>query len=126
MHSDRRFTVMTRTRQRGVTLFGMLTAAIVVSFLAYVGLQVAPTVNEYATIKRAVDKIAAGSPTSIAEIRSAFETQKSIEYAISSISGSDLKISKENDRFVIAFQYERELPLGGPVFLLLKYQGRSK
>ncbi|MCE2658904.1 MAG: DUF4845 domain-containing protein [Rubrivivax sp.] len=104
----------------------MLTAAIVVSFLAYVGLQVAPTVNEYVTIKRAVDKIAASSPASIAEIRSAFETQKNIEYAISSISGSDLKISKENDRFVIAFQYERELPLGGPVFLLLKYQGRSK
>jgi hypothetical protein len=126
MHLDRRFTLHLRRHQRGVTLLGLFTAAVVVSFLAYVGLQVVPTVNEYLTIKRTVDKIAATSPSSIPEIRSAFETQRDVEYAITSISGNDLKITRQNDRFVIAFQYERELPLGGPVFLLLKYQGRSK
>jgi len=27
---------------------------------------------------------------------------------------------------VIAFSYEKEVPIGGPVYILLKYQGRSK
>jgi len=27
---------------------------------------------------------------------------------------------------VIAFAYNKEVPIGGPVYLLLKYEGRSK
>jgi Domain of unknown function (DUF4845) len=126
MHSDRPFTLHKRRHQRGVTLFGLVTWAIVIAFVGFVFVQVAPTVNEYVTIQRTVDKIAASSPTTVSEIRSAFETQKNIEYAITSITGNDLQITKQNDRLVIAFRYEREIPLGGPVFLLLKYQGRSK
>ena len=45
-------------RQRGVTLFGLLFWAIVVGAGAYVALRVFPTVNEYLTIQRAVNKIA--------------------------------------------------------------------
>ena len=45
--------------QRGVTLFGLLFWAIVVGFVALIGMRVLPTLNEYFTIKRAVNKIAA-------------------------------------------------------------------
>lgn len=116
----------TRRAQRGITLLGLLFWAIVIGFVALVGMRVLPTVNEYATIQRAVDKIAAQGLTTVPEIRAAFDKQREIEYSIVSISGKDLDITKENDKVVIRFAYNRELELMAPVFLLLKYEGRSK
>jgi Domain of unknown function (DUF4845) len=113
-------------RQRGVTLFGILFWAIVIGFIGYLLVRVLPTVNEYLTIQRAVDKIAAEQPATVAEVRQAFDKQKQIEYAITSITSSDLDITKVNDRVVISFAYQKELPLMGPAYLLIKYEGRSK
>jgi Domain of unknown function (DUF4845) len=118
-------TSLSRRRQRGISMFGLMFWAILIGFFAYVAVVVFPTVNEYATIKRTVEKIAAENPATVAEARSSFDRQKSIEYAISSISGKDLEITKENDRVVIAFAYDKEVALFGPVYLLLKYEGRS-
>jgi hypothetical protein len=70
----------------------------VIGFVGYLAVRVFPTVNEYFTIKRAVDKIAAEAPATVPEVRSAFERQRSIEYAIASVTGKDLDITKENDR----------------------------
>ena len=115
-----------RARQRGVTLFGLLFWAIVVGFVALIGMRVLPTLNEYFTIQRAVNKIATEGATTVPEIRNAFEKQKDIEYSISSISGKDLQVTKENDKVVISFAYDKEIELMEPVFLLIKYAGRSK
>ena len=112
-------------RQRGMTLFGLMFWAIVIGAVSYVGLRVFPTVNEYLTIKRAIEKVAASSPNTVAEVRAAFERQKDIEYSISSISGKDLEVTKENEKIVIAFAYNKEIPLYGVVYLLIKYEGRS-
>jgi hypothetical protein len=114
-----------RRRQRGISMFGLMFWAILIGFFAYVGVVTFPTINEYATIKRTVEKIAAENPGTVAEARSSFDRQKSIEYSISSISGKDLEITKENDRVVISFAYDKEIALFGPVYLLLKYEGRS-
>jgi hypothetical protein len=113
-------------RQRGVTLFGLLFWAVVVGFVALIGMRVLPTLNEYFTIQRTVNKIANEGATTVPEIRNAFEKQKDIEYAISSISGKDLVITKENDKVVIQFAYDKEVELMKPVYLLIKYEGRSK
>lgn len=113
-------------RQRGMTLFGLMFWAIVIGAVAYVVLRVFPTVNEYLTINRTIEKVAAASPSTVAEVRAAFDRQKDIEYSISSISGKDLEVTKENDRLVIAFAYDKEVPLYGPVYLLIKYEGRAR
>ena len=115
-----------RRRQRGISLFGLMFWAILIGFFGYVAVVTLPTVNEYLTIQRTVEKVAATNPSTVAEARTAFDRQKDIEYSISSISGSDLEITKENDRVVIAYAYDKEVPIVGPVYLLLKYQGRSK
>jgi hypothetical protein len=112
-------------RQRGVSLIGLLFWAIVIGFIGYVAIRVLPTLNEYFTIQRAVNKIAASKPSTVGEIRTQFDKQKDIEYSISSISGKDLDITKENDRVVIRFAYDKELELIAPVYLLIKYEGRS-
>jgi hypothetical protein len=113
-------------RQRGVTMFGLLFWAIVVGFFALLGMRVLPTMNEYFTIQRTINKIASEGATTVPEIRSAFEKQKDIEYAISSISGKDLVITKENDKVVIQFAYDKEIEVMKPVYILIKYEGRSK
>ena len=112
--------------QRGVTLLGLLLWAIVIGILALVALRVLPTLNEYMTIQKAVDKVAAEDLSTVPEIRAAFERQKDIEYSITSISSKDLKITKEDDKVVIRFAYDKEIELAAPVFLLIKYEGRSK
>lgn len=115
-----------QSRQRGLTLFGLMFWAIVIGFLAYVLVRVLPTLNEYVTIQRAVEKIAAAQPATVAEARQAFDRQRDLEYAISAITSKDLQVTKENDKVVIGFAYNKEIPIYGPVFILIKYEGRSK
>jgi hypothetical protein len=112
--------------QRGVSLIGLLAWAIIVGFVGYVAVRVLPTVNEYLTIQRAVNRIATEGPATVAEVRKAFDRQKDIEYAISAISGKDLEVTKENDKLVIRFAYDKEIPIVEPVYLLMKYKGRSQ
>ncbi len=112
--------------QRGLTLFGLMFWALLIGMVAYIAMRVFPTVNEYLTIQRTIEKLAAGNPSTVAEVRTGFERQKDIEYSISSISGKDLEITKENDKVVISFAYDKEIPLYGPVYLLIKYDGRAK
>lgn len=112
--------------QRGITMFGLLLWAIVLSFGALILMRVFPTVNEYSTILLAVQKIAKENPATVAEVRKSFETRKQVEYSISSIGGKDLQVTKENDEIVISFAYDKEIELFGPVFLLIKYRGESR
>ena len=114
-----------RHAQRGISLFGLMAWAIVIGAGAYVVLRVFPTVNEFLTIRSTVQKVAASSPATVAEARVAFDRQKDVEYSISSISGKDLDITKQNEKVVISFAYEKEIPLYGPVYLLIKYEGSS-
>lgn len=116
----------TRCSQRGVTLFGLMSWAIVIGFVAYLVVRVVPTVNEYLTIQRSVDKVAAANPATVGEARAAFDRQKDVEYAITSISGRDLAVTKENDRVVVSFAYDKQIPIAGPVYLVIKYEGRSR
>jgi hypothetical protein len=116
--------LMRPSRQRGFSLFGMLFYGGVLACLFVVGAQVTPMVIEYTTIKRVTQKIAREGGT-VPEIRSHFDRATSID-AISSITGKDLDITKEGDKVVVAFDYQREIHLFGPAYLVLKYDGRSK
>lgn len=115
-----------RARQRGVTLFGLMFWALFFGFVGYILVRTLPTVNEYLTIQRTVEKVAAGNPATVNEARVAFDRQKEIEYSIASITSKDLQITKENDKVVISYAYNKEVPLFGPVYILLKYEGRSR
>jgi hypothetical protein len=121
-----RFERQSAKRQRGVTLFGLMFWAIVVGFGALVVMKVLPTVNEFFTIQKAVNKIAQEGGSTVPEIRAAFERTKDVEYSIQAISAKDLTITKENDKVVVSFAYDKEIELMDPVYLTIKYKGRSK
>jgi len=89
-----------------------------------VGLKVLPTYIEYMAITKAATK-AANDGTTVADVRLSFDRTASVDN-IETIKGSDLEITKDGERIVVAFSYERELPLFGPAYLLIKYSGRSQ
>lgn len=115
-----------RGPRRGLTLIGLLAWAIIVGFVGYLLVRVVPTVSEFYTIQNVVDRIAASPASTVAEIRAAFDKQRQIDATIVSVMGKELDITKQNERVVISFAYEKEIELVGPVFLLIKYAGRSK
>lgn len=111
---------------KGLTLIGLLAWAIVVGFVGYVLVRAVPTVTEYYAIQSVVNRIASDPAPTVPEIRRAFDRQVSIDQTISSITGKDLEITKENDRVVVRFNYEKEIELVYPVYLLIKYKGQSR
>ena len=44
----------------------------------------------------------------------------------SPITGKDLDVTKDGDKVVVSFAYDKEIHLFGPAFLLLKYAGQSE
>lgn len=113
--------------QCGFTLIGLLFWGAVIAMAAVVAMKVFPTVLEYYTVQRVVDRIAAGNPSTVPAVRQEFDRARQVEYSIQSISGSDLAISKDgNDRVVIEFAWNKEIDLFGPVYLLIKYSGKSR
>jgi hypothetical protein len=115
-----------RSQQRGLTLFGLIFWAMLIGFGGYMLVRILPTINEYSTIRRTVDVIAKTQPSTVAEARQAFDKQKDLEYAIGSISGKDLVVTKEGEKVVISFAYDSVIPIYGPVNILIKYAGSSR
>jgi len=115
-----------KAHQRGVSLLGLLFWAVLLAFVGVVLARVLPTVMEYYTIQHALDRIAKANPTTVPAVRAEFERIKQVEYSIQSISGQDLVITKENDRLLISFAYDKQVDLAGPVSLLIKYEGQTR
>lgn len=74
-------------------------------------------------IQKAAKKAAAEGGT-VPQVRAAFDRTAAVDY-ISSISGKDLEVTKDGDKVVVQFAYDKEIPLAGPAYLLLKYRGSS-
>lgn len=109
--------------QRGVGLLGLLFVIFVIGFLALLAMRIAPSAIEYQAVLKAVER-AKAQPTP-ATVRSAFDRSAQID-DIASISGKDLEISPNANGtpgYNVSFAYRKELPLFGPVSLLINYTG---
>lgn len=112
-----------KSAQRGITFFGLLFVGAVVGISGIIAAQVFPTFVEYQAVSKAAAKAQAGN--SVPEIRQTFDNAAAIDN-ISSIRGADLEITKEGDKVVVSYAYQREIHLVGPAWLTLKYAGRTK
>ena len=112
------------TRIRGLSLVNILLLSVLGSALAIVAMNVFPTVNEYFTILKSIERISkqARSPE---EAKALFSKQLEVEYSISSIKASDLLVTMQKEKLVISFAYDKEIPILEPVYILIKYRGRS-
>ncbi|MDB5896316.1 MAG: hypothetical protein JWQ88_3847 [Rhodoferax sp.] len=112
-----------KARQRGISFLGLVIMIVLGVFIFIVGAKVVPTVIEHQAILKAVEKAKLGN--TVPEVRTIFDKAATID-DISSISGKDLDVTKNGDKVVVAFAYNKEIELFGPAYLLIKYTGRSK
>ena len=112
-----------KKRQLGVSFIGLLFVVGVLACLGILAAQAFPTVIEYQAALKAIQKASAGS--TVAEVKQIFDKAAQID-DINSISGKDLVVTKNGDKVVVKFAYNREIHMFGPAYLLLKYVGTSK
>lgn len=107
-------------------MVSMVMIAVIVGFLALVVMRVVPTFVEYQSIRKAlVRAVSASGNTSPEAIRNAFDRAQVID-DFTAISGKDLKIERRpNEQLHVSFDYEKRVPLFGPVSLVIQYQGDS-
>lgn len=104
-------------------MVGLLLVAMMVAAVGLVAVQIVPTYAEFQAVEKAATKAAGG--TTVLEVRNLFDKAASID-DIKSIAGKDLVVTKEGDKVVVSFSYEREIHLAGPAYLTMKYSGRSR
>lgn len=111
------------SKQRGISFIGLLFVGGLLAMTGVVIAQAVPTYIEFLAVQKAAQRASAGQ--SVVEVRTIFDKATEIDN-IKSVSGKDLEVSKEGEKVVVAFAYEREIHLAGPAYLTLKYAGRSK
>jgi Tfp pilus assembly major pilin PilA len=109
--------------QGGFSLLGFLFVVGVLACVGVLGAQAFPTVLEYQAALKAVQKASVGN--TVGEVKIIFDKAAQID-DINSIQGKDLIVTKEGDKVVVSFAYNKEIHMFGPAYLLLKYAGRSK
>lgn len=112
-----------RQPQRGMTFLGLIAFLALGLAAVLVGMQVFPTYTEFLAIQKAANKASSGS--TVAEVRSIFDKATQIDY-ITSISAKDIQVSKQGEKVVVSFAYQREIHLVGPAYLVMKYEGTSR
>ena len=112
-------------KQRGIALSGLLFWGIVIALVAVLGIKVAPECITYYKMLKATQAVAANSNgKTVSEIRTAFGKYMDLEH-VSTITPADLDISKEGNEIIVAFSYEKRIPLFYNVSLLIDFQGSS-
>ncbi|MET1116641.1 MAG: DUF4845 domain-containing protein [Comamonas sp.] len=109
-----------RTRQRGLSFLGLVFMAVVAVSVVAIGGQSVPVFLEYQAVIKAAKK-AAREGSTVPEVRAIFDRAAQIDN-ISSIQGSDLEVTKHNERVQVAFSYTREIALAGPAYLVYRFK----
>jgi len=118
---------MLHRHQRGIGLSGLLLWSFVLVIGGIFGMKVVPAGIEYYTILKNVKAMTADGQlnnATVIDIRKAFDRRASIDN-ISAIDSSDLDITKDGNNVVIAFAYSKKIALGGPVSLVIDFQGST-
>ena len=114
----------TRHRQRGASLIGLIIIGMIVVGLLILGARVVPAVVEYIAIERAVQKIK-NEGTTVRDIQTAFERHRTID-DITSITAADLDITKEGDKIVISYAYQKKIPVLDNVSIVIDFAGTTR
>ncbi|RIK93843.1 MAG: DUF4845 domain-containing protein [Burkholderiales bacterium] len=126
MNSIRACFPASRQRQAGLSLPGLLLAAVVIVVVALIGLRVVPSALEYRAIVSAVNKIGSSGANTPRDVQAAFDRFAAVD-DIRSISGKDLAVERMPDGTMsVSFQYEKRIPLYGPASLVIDYQGSNR
>lgn len=112
-----------RSRQRGLSFIGVVFIGVFAVVAFAVGGQSVPILLEAQSINKAATKAAKEGAT-VDDVRKIFDKAAAID-DISSIRGSNLEVTKRNDKIVVRYSYSREIPLAGPAYLVYRFEGQA-
>lgn len=118
----RTYRIASRSRQRGLSFFGLIFVGLIAVAVFAIGGQSIPIFLEYASAKKAIEK--AKVESTVPGVRAAFDRAASID-DIRSIKGTDLEVTKRGDKVVVSFKYSREIPLAGPAYLVYRLEAQT-
>lgn len=113
--------------QSGATLIGVMVGGAVLVALLLVGLKLIPVISEFMGVKRSIAAVVAGAnpqTATVSELRSAF-SKRAMVNDVTTVSASDLDITKEDGRIVISVEYARKVKLFGNVSLLIDFNAST-
>lgn len=115
------------SRQRGLTLFGFLFAAIVLILLAMLAMKVVPAYIEFFSIKKILNSMGQESDLkskSNADLRSDFMRRASADY-VDGKRAEDLLIERKAGVPILSVDYEFRTPLVANVGLAIEFKASS-
>jgi hypothetical protein len=118
---------MKHKSQSGVSLIGVMVGGAVLAALLLVGLKLIPVISEYMGVKRSMVAVVAGAnpqTATVSELRSAF-TKRALVDDVTTVTASDLDITKEDGRIVMSIEYSRKVKLFGNVSLLIDFSAST-
>ncbi len=110
------------TRQRGMSIWLAIILILLLVVVGGAGLKATPSVLENLAVNSALEEASKGDSPS--KIRDLFQRQADVN-DITSISNKDLVIEKDGDGYTVSYEYEKLIPLAGPVSLLILYKRGS-
>lgn len=118
---------MKHKSQSGVSLIGVMVGGAVLAALLLVGLKLIPVISEYMGVKRSMVAVVAGAnpqTATVSELRAAF-TKRALVDDVTTVTASDLDITKEDGRIVMSIEYSRKVKLFGNVSLLIDFSAST-
>lgn len=112
---------MTRKRQHGLSLIGLILTSGVLVFLALLAMKVAPAYVEYFTIVKNIKAIAAQGGSTVKEIQANFDKRAAID-DMNAITGKELDVEKNGDRWIVSASYQKKVLLFANVSLLFDFE----
>src|SRR5438045_6239430 len=102
------------TKQRGMSLVGLIFGGGLLAFVAIVGMKLLPAYIEYFSVKKIFASMeqAGDIKGSVRDIRSSFDKRNAIE-DVKSVKSEDLEITKEGGETVITASWSSKITLVG-------------
>lgn len=112
--------------QRGVALSGLMFWGVILALLSLLAMKVAPSAIEYYKIKKDIKAVVeqAAPEATVVDLRRSFSKFAEVDQL--DFSANQLDISKDRTgQIVIAFAYEKRIPLFANVSLVIDYKGST-
>ncbi len=100
------------TKQRGISLVGLIITLGVIGFLGVMAAKLLPAYIDYFSVKKMFSAMeqAGDLKLSVREIRKSFDTRNTIEN-VQSLKGDDLEIGKEGGETIVSANWSAKVPL---------------
>jgi len=113
-----------RGKQRGMTLIGFVIGLIVACFFAYMGMVLGPAYNEYFSVRKSMNFVAANNTPTTRDknmIARLLNKQVNVGY-VESVTGRDVQLIREKTGNVILMEYEVRKGFAYNIDFIIKFK----